>query len=91
MRLVGATNTTIRLPFLLEGLIQGGAGAALALGLLYGAYLLTLHELQVTPGSVAGLGLANFLPGSVAAGLVGAGAALGGFGSLLSVGRLLRT
>ena len=88
MRLVGATKTTIRLPFLLEGLIQGGAGAALALGLLYGAYRITLYKLQVAPGPVMGLG--SFLPGATATALVGAGAALGAFGSLLSVSRLLR-
>jgi len=90
MRLVGATKTTIRLPFLLEGLIQGGAGAALALGLLYGAYRITLYKLQVAPGPVMGLGLGSFLPGATATALVGAGAALGAFGSLLSVSRLLR-
>lgn len=88
LRLVGATKATIRLPFLLEGLIQGAVGAALALGLLYGAYWATLSKLQMGPGPVVGLG--SFLPGATAAALVGAGAALGAFGSLLSVGRLLR-
>src|SRR5574341_1632486 len=38
MRLVGATKLYIRAPFLLEGLIQGGLGAGLALVLLFGAY-----------------------------------------------------
>jgi len=90
LRLVGATKATIRLPFLLEGLIQGAVGAALALGLLYGAYWVTLSKLQMGPGPVVGLGLGSFLPGAAAAALVGAGAALGAFGSLLSVGRLLR-
>jgi cell division transport system permease protein len=90
LRLVGATKATIRLPFLLEGLIQGAVGAALALGLLYGAYWATLSKLQMGPGPVVGLGLGSFLPGAAAAALVGAGAALGAFGSLLSVGRLLR-
>ncbi len=90
MRLVGATKTTIRLPFLLEGLIQGGAGAGLALGLLYGAYRITLLKLQMAPGPVVGLGLGSFLPGATATALVGAGAALGAFGSLFSVSRLLQ-
>ena len=90
MRLVGATKMTVRFPFLLEGLIQGGAGAGLALGLLFAAYRATLYQLQMAPGQVYGLGLGSFLPGGTAATLVGAGAALGAFGSLLSVSRLLR-
>jgi len=32
MKLVGATNSFIRVPFMLEGLIQGASGAALAVG-----------------------------------------------------------
>lgn len=35
MRLVGATNWTIRIPFLLEGVIEGLAGAAVAVGGLF--------------------------------------------------------
>jgi len=90
MRLVGATKMTVRLPFLLEGLIQGGVGAGLAVALLFGAYRATLYQLEMTPGQVYGLGLGSFLPGGAAAALVGAGAALGAFGSLLPVSRLLR-
>ncbi len=90
MRLVGATKMTVRLPFLLEGLIQGGAGAGLALCLLFAAYRATLYQLQMTPAQVYGLGLGSFLPGATAAALVGAGAALGAFGSYLPVSRLLR-
>lgn len=90
MRLVGATKMTVRLPFLLEGLVQGGAGAGLAVCLLFGAYRATLYQLQVTPAQAYGLGLGRFLPGATAAALVGVGAALGAFGSLLPVSRLLR-
>ena len=36
MKLVGATNWFIRLPFMLEGLIQGMVGGALSCGFLYG-------------------------------------------------------
>jgi len=36
MKLVGATNWFIRIPFMLEGLIQGVVGGAIALGVLFG-------------------------------------------------------
>jgi len=90
MRLVGATKTTVRLPFLLEGLIQGGAGAGLALGLLFAAYRITLYKLQMAPGQASGLGLGSFLPASAVMTMLAVGAALGAIGSLLSVSRLLR-
>jgi cell division transport system permease protein len=88
MRLVGATKMTVRLPFLLEGLIQGGAGAGLALAVLYAAYRATLSQLQMGPPM--GLGLGSFLPGATTAAVVVAASALGAFGSLLPVSRLLR-
>jgi cell division transport system permease protein len=91
LRLVGATKMAVRLPFLLEGLIQGGAGAGLAVAVLYGAYRATLVQLQLSPGQVVGLGVGSFLPPNTTGILVGVGAALGALGSLLSVGRLLRT
>jgi cell division transport system permease protein len=38
MKLVGATNWFIRVPFMLEGLVQGVVGAILAIGLLAGLW-----------------------------------------------------
>ncbi len=72
MRLVGATDGFIRRPFLLEGLITGLAGGALALLLTYGAYravdhsLVDLHWLPL-PWAAAGT-LAGALLGLLAAG-----------------------
>jgi len=37
LKMIGATNSFIRMPFILEGIFQGVLGAALAAGLLYGA------------------------------------------------------
>ena len=37
LRIIGATNTFIRMPFILEGVFQGIIGTILASGLLYGA------------------------------------------------------
>ena len=90
MRLVGATKLHIRAPFLLEGLIQGGLGAAVALVLLFGAYRATLWELQLTPGQIFGIGVGSFLDPRWVGAMLAAGAGVGAFGSLMSVGRFLR-
>ena len=81
MRLVGATDGFIRRPFLLEGLTKGLLGGLLALGLSWGTYRL-----------VGGIYHASvfFTPAEAAAG-VAAGGLLGLVGSLLSVGRHLRS
>jgi cell division transport system permease protein len=90
MRLVGATKLHIRAPFLLEGLIQGALGAGLALLLLFGAYRATLWQLQLSPGQIFGIGVGSFLDPRWAGAMLLAGASVGAFGSLISVGRFLR-
>jgi cell division transport system permease protein len=91
MRLVGATKAYIRAPFLMEGMLQGSLGAALALGVLFAAYRFaapTLHHV-VSPlfPTVAGQG---FLESSMMAGLVGGGAVVGALGGSLAVSRFLK-
>jgi cell division transport system permease protein len=90
MRLVGASRLHIRAPFVLEGMIQGTLGAGLALVLLFGAYRATLWQIQVTPGQIFGMGVGSFLEPHWAVAMVLAGAAVGAFGSMISVGRFLR-
>jgi cell division transport system permease protein len=46
MRLVGATDSFIKIPFYLEGIIQGGLGAAVGLGVLYVAFFFISSSLQ---------------------------------------------
>lgn len=90
MRLVGATRLHIRLPFVLEGVIQGTLGAVLALLLLFGAYRATLWQIQMTPGQIFGMGVGSFLAPEWVLLLLLVGAGVGAFGSLISVGRFLR-
>ena len=80
MRLVGATDGFIRLPFLLEGMVKGALGGLVALGLSAAAWaLIDTYLLQVS----------FFTPLQAALGVV-AGAVLGLLGSVVSVGRHLR-
>ena len=81
MRLVGATDGFIRMPFLLEGLVKGLLGGAVAIGLAWGAYAVIdaylIHSTFFTAGQVL-LGIAG-------------GGVIGFLGSLVSVGRHLKS
>ena len=80
MRLVGATDGFVRLPFLLDGVTKGVLGGCLALVLTRIAFAIVDHWfVQVR----------FFDPGTAVLGVVG-GAALGLLGSVFSVGRHLR-
>ena len=88
MRLVGATSTWVRLPFILEGLVIGGAGALITLfvfGILgAGVNALMLNLFRVLPVETSAI-----LTGQVAISVVVAGLGLGALGALLSLrGRL---
>jgi cell division transport system permease protein len=80
MRLVGATNGFIRMPFLIEGSIKGVLGGLGALGLTY-----VVHQAMARWV----IGGAFFDTKTATLGIM-AGALLGLFGSALSVGRHLR-
>jgi cell division transport system permease protein len=79
MKLVGATDSFVKMPFLIEGTFQGLVGAVVAVAILYSLY-----------GYVApGLGEVVFLPVSVCAAILVMGAVLGGIGSQLSLRQFL--
>lgn len=87
MRLVGAPEFTVRMPLLLQGLIQGLLGAALALVALG----ITHHFIapKLAPLMTVALGLTelDFLPPAQIAAIALAGAGLGALGGLLARGR----
>lgn len=90
MRLVGATRAYIKIPLILEGTLQGGLGATLALGLLYILYRVTLWQLGTSTSAIlAGPEMGLFLETEYRMAMVGAGALLGGVGSLVAVRRFL--
>ncbi len=88
MRLVGATETFIRVPFFLEGLLQGFAAGLVAVGMLWVVYQAVLVNVHLPfPGME--MGQFVFLPpwGKIA--LVGGGTLLGVLGSSVALSRFL--
>lgn len=89
MRLVGATNWFIRIPFLLEGLFQGLLGAAIAVTVLYSAYevvMIKMNEiLPIFPFVTDPVALVQ-----MSAKLLLIGGLLGVTGSMFSVRKFLR-
>jgi len=87
--LVGATRLFIKAPFLIEGVLQGAAGAVISLAALGACYFAFLHNagnfLGVNP---AGAGL-TFLPAGHLAGILCGGILLGFIGSLTSLRRFI--
>jgi len=87
--LVGATRFFIKAPFLIEGILQGAAGAVISLLALLGCYFAFLKNagdfLGINPAS-AGL---SFLPATHLAGVVLGGVLLGFIGSATSLKRFV--
>ena len=84
MELVGATWAFIRLPFLLEGAIQGLLGGIIASGILY---TVIEHALRFVSAELAGYAHMDTLFYVL---VVAAGTILGIVGSLISVMRFIR-
>ena len=89
MKLVGATNGFIRLPFMVEGMLQGLMGAAVGFGVValgarwaqsairHGSIPL-LKQVSVSSGQVIGTGVFMLTVGAVV-GAVGSGLAVSRF------------
>jgi len=90
LRLVGATNSFIRTPFLLEGVAMGLLGGLLSLGLILAVVKLMPVYLGASMGALQELFGFRYLTPAQAIGLV-LGGGVGGFvGSLSSLSRFLR-
>jgi cell division transport system permease protein len=89
VKLIGATDTFIRRPFLYYGALQGAAGGLVAWLILRGGVWLVNHNLGELSHVYASLFQLNHLSPADSLCLVLLPAALGWFGAWLSVGRHL--
>jgi cell division transport system permease protein len=93
-RLVGASNSFIRVPLLIEGAVQGLGGSLVGLALAYGVYRLARYQVA-TGGSLNDWLLGGISPVWFSPTLLAAAIALGGLiglvAALLSTGRYMRT
>lgn len=87
LRLIGATTSFIRIPYLMEGAVLGALGSALSLAMLKVLYELFRQQMRAT-GRLAGLdNMISFFPLTVCVALVAVGMGLGIAGSFVSLRR----
>jgi cell division transport system permease protein len=90
LALVGASRSTMRLPFLLEGFAQGACGGVLALGLLWALFTLAHPAVQAALVFLAGPDSLRFLSGLEMVSLVASGGLLGLLGAAFSLAEQAR-
>ena len=88
MRLVGATDQFIKIPFYIQSVIQGALGALVGLAVLMVAFL--FFNTSVQAGYFSGIYQIRFLPLTVMVSLVAASMLVGWLGCYLSLRQYLR-
>src|SRR6185369_5813366 len=89
LKLVGATDSFVRRPFVIEGATQGAAGAGAALLMLGGLFLIVRGRFDQELAGLLGV-TPSFLPWQTAVGMVALGAALGAATALVSLRNMVR-
>jgi cell division transport system permease protein len=84
MQLVGAPNAYIRGPFIMEGVLQGGLGALIALAVLAVAFLAMRGRYLVPLAAALNISAVQFLPVELCLLLVIGGMAVGCIGGLMA-------
>lgn len=87
MRLVGAPEHVVRLPLLLQGMMQGLIGAVLAVWVLIGCYAILGPRIEPLVTEALGVTRLAFLRPLNVVSLMAAGTLLGGLGGWLARGR----
>lgn len=88
LKMVGATDSYVRGPFVIEGAAQGGLGALFAVGLMGILFLIVRDSFDGTLGTLLGAS-PQFLPILACVGLVVLGAAIGALSAYASLRRLI--
>jgi cell division transport system permease protein len=83
MELVGAPLAYVRGPFVMEGVLQGGSGALLAMLLLWGLFAMARARYGQFAAETIGLGTITFLPFGLWLVIIGGGMLLGCVGGLI--------
>jgi cell division transport system permease protein len=88
MRLVGATDSFINIPFYLEGIIQGALGAVIGLAVLYVSFFFISSSLQqgLFPGSFR----LQFFPVDISAAIILCSMLVGWLGCYISLKQFLK-
>jgi cell division transport system permease protein len=87
--LVGATRLFIKIPFIIEGVLQGAAGALMSIVALFGLYYGFLHNAGQFIGFNPMVNNITFLPLPYLAGILSGGMLLGFMGSIASLKRFI--
>jgi cell division transport system permease protein len=83
MELVGAPLAYVRGPFIMEGILQGGSGALLAMLLLWGLFAAARARYGQMAAETVGLSAITFLPLELCLVIVGGGMLLGCIGGVI--------
>ena len=89
LRLVGATTRFVCRPFVVEGAMQGAAGAGMAILLLAVLYQVVRGRFDNQLAALLGV-QPSFLPWSIVFGMLGVGAVLGSLTAFLSLRKAVR-
>jgi cell division transport system permease protein len=89
LKLVGATDSFVRRPFVIEGAAQGAAGAGAAIVMVGALFLIVRSRFDQELGGLLGV-TPTFLPWHFALGMVALGAALGACTALVSLRTMVR-
>lgn len=91
MRLVGASWSYIRIPFLFQGILEGLIGAILSLLILFLSFWIILWRIDLSSAASLGLIRLQFLKAPYQLLTLVAGGLIGGGGGLLSIRRFFAT
>lgn len=89
LKLVGATDSFVRRPFVIEGATQGAAGAGAALLMLGGLFLIVRGRFDQELAALLGI-TPSFLPWQLALGMVALGGVLGAATALVSLRNMVK-